>query len=234
MSLAMRNRIVTSGREINVDGLPVDSPTRDLAKGQEGVRAFVGEFLEAEDRIIRNDTLNEKGTKKGIREAAEATIKKLQSLKKSHSNRAKIHLGKWEEDLKLVDDDDGEKDVKIFLWTTLREMNKEERNHFANQAFADGNTPVIRAVLSYAALFPDVFLAQTVAAWKKEYATARNPNLAREFSTLQENIGKFEFDVEQAILHVSEHVGIGDTTLRERTNKAQAAILESQREAVPA
>jgi len=221
MSLAMRNRIEVSGREINVEGHAKDSPTRDLAKGQLGVKAFVGEFLEAEQRIIRDDTLSEKGSKGGILKAAEATIERLRKLNGMHSARAKSQLKRLEKDLKIVDDaDETPNDVRVYLWQRLDAMDKSARHGFAAQAFADGNTPVIRAVLDYVALFPLVFSSETVADWKSQFATARNPKLAREFATLKENIEKFEREVEEAIQHVSKHVGIGDTTLADRMNTA--------------
>ena len=56
MSIEMFNRLPLGDNAVNIEGTAVDSVTRELAHGQEGVTDAVDKYIGGIDRIIRDDT----------------------------------------------------------------------------------------------------------------------------------------------------------------------------------
>jgi len=229
MSLELWNRLPLGENAIQVGGTAIDSPIRELANGQKGVRDFIDQYLGEKDRIIRDELLSEQGTAAKILELGKSTVKKLQSLGVKHSNRARNDLARLEKDLKIVDDDDDTPDiVKKHLWERMDAMDASARHRFGEQAFNDSNKTVIRAILDYAAFSPGAFPTNSVETWKHDYAMGRDPDKAREFATLESDIEKLRVDVEQGITHVAKDSGFAEESLADRMNSANDLIRESE------
>jgi len=101
MSIEMFNRLSLGNNAVNIEGTAVDSVTRELAHGQEGVIDAVDKYIGGIDRIIRDDTLSEKGTAAKRLELGKETNREIQRISVVHSRRAKKRLAELEQDLKI-------------------------------------------------------------------------------------------------------------------------------------
>lgn len=229
MSLELRNRLPLDA--IQVEGTAKDSPTRELAKGQRGVTDAVDKYLGEKNRLILDKRFSEKGISENRLKLGQATVEAIQNIGERHGRNAESLLARLEADLNLSDDAEpttADMILKIHHWTTLGAMDKSERFRKVTEAFANGITSKIRAVLDWEESWNEPFDPKLVAEWKREFAQKRNPAAAREFATLQGDIEKLRFHMEQRILDVSRDSGIGDGTLNDRINKANEALRESQ------
>jgi len=204
-------------KEINIEGHAPNSPTVALSLGMRDVRFELTTYGSEQSQIIGDNLTTPEGHKVKILELGEKTVKKLQDLRRARVTPADKQIAKWDAELNIVEEvTDDDLRLKIYHWEAFGKMDKGERLRVANRAFVEGNIPVIRAVLDWETSMMEPFIPETVEAWRKEYAKARRPKIAEEWTTLKGDRQTLVDFIEQATSKVVEESGVGKTTMRDR------------------